>query len=73
MARIAEPDPDLFADALSIQLHLAATSWAELTEVMQAMELMTASLAAQRASAAGIERSSASTSRYASSSAARWR
>ena len=54
--RIAEPDPDRFADALSIQLHLAGTSWAELTEAMQAMELMTASLAAQRASAADIER-----------------
>lgn len=54
--RIAEPDPDRFADALSIQMHLSGITWEEVTEAMRAIELMTASLAAQRAGATHIER-----------------
>ncbi|WP_028923567.1 FadR/GntR family transcriptional regulator [Pseudonocardia acaciae] len=54
--RIAEGDPDRFADALSIQLHLTGISWDELTEAMRAVEPMTASLAAQRATPEDVER-----------------
>lgn len=54
--RIAEGDPDRYADALSIQLHLMGITWAELTEAMRAVEPSMAGLAAQNASAADIAR-----------------
>ncbi|WP_375386816.1 FadR/GntR family transcriptional regulator [uncultured Amnibacterium sp.] len=54
--RIAEPDPDRFADALSVQLHLAGVGWHEVVEAMQTVEPLTARLAAQRADAADLER-----------------
>jgi len=47
--RIAQGDPDRFADALSIQLHLMGMTWDELTEAMQVIEPRAASLASQRA------------------------
>lgn len=54
--RIASGDPDRFTDALSIQLHLTGIGWDELTEAMQAIEPMTARLAAQRATEEDIAR-----------------
>lgn len=54
--RIAQGDPDRFADALSVQFHLTGISWDELTEAMRAVEPLTASLASQRATAEDIAR-----------------
>lgn len=47
--RIADADPDRFADALSVQLHLAGVSRHEVVEAMQTLEPLTARLAAERA------------------------
>lgn len=47
--RVANGDPDRFAEALSIQLHLLGVTWGEITESMRAIEPVTAALAAQRA------------------------
>lgn len=47
--RIATPDPDRFADALAVQLHLAGVSRHEVVEAMQTVEPLTARLAAHRA------------------------
>jgi GntR family transcriptional repressor for pyruvate dehydrogenase complex len=47
--RIAEADPDRFADALSVQLHLLGITWQEVVEAMQTVEPFTARLAAIRA------------------------
>ena len=52
--RIAEPDPDRFADALSVQLHLLGITWQEVVEAMQTIEPLTARLAATRATADDI-------------------
>jgi len=54
--RIAEADPDRFADALSVQLHLAGISWTEMVEAMQTIEPLTARLAAQRATPEDIDK-----------------
>ncbi len=54
--RIAEADPDRFADALSVQLHLLGITWGEVVEAMQTVEPLTAGLAAQRAVPADLER-----------------
>lgn len=54
--RIAEPDPDRYADALSIQLHLMGITWNELAEAMTAVEPFLAGLAAHRATDAHIAR-----------------
>jgi GntR family transcriptional regulator, transcriptional repressor for pyruvate dehydrogenase complex len=53
--RIAEADPDRFADALSVQLHLLGITWDEVVESMQTVEPLTARLAAQRATPEQIE------------------
>src|SRR5258707_5471154 len=47
--RIATSDPDRLIDAFSIQLRLMGLTRAELFEAMSAVEPVTASLAAQRA------------------------
>ncbi|MCS5734530.1 FadR/GntR family transcriptional regulator [Herbiconiux daphne] len=54
--RIAEADPDRFADALSVQLHLLGITWQEVVEAMQTVEPLTARLAAQRADPDDLER-----------------
>ena len=53
--RIATSDPDRLIDAFSIQLRLMGLTRAELVEAMLAIEPVTASLAAQRASDAQLE------------------
>jgi GntR family transcriptional regulator, transcriptional repressor for pyruvate dehydrogenase complex len=52
--RIATSDPDRLIDAFSIQLRLMGLTRAELFEAMMAIEPVTASLAAQRASDAQL-------------------
>lgn len=54
--RIADSDPDRYADALSIQLHLMGITWQELTEAMRAVEVSTAGLAARNASEEDVAR-----------------
>lgn len=54
--RIAESDPDRYADALSIQLHLMGITWEELTEAMRSVEPSTAGLAARHASGEQVAR-----------------
>jgi DNA-binding FadR family transcriptional regulator len=53
--RIATSDPDRLIDAFSIQLQLMGLTRDELIEAMQAIEPVTASLAAERATPAQIE------------------
>jgi len=47
--RVASGDPRRFAEALAVQLHLMAIEWAEVREAQRAIEPVTASLAARRA------------------------
>lgn len=54
--RIANADPDRYADALSVQFHLIGITWDELTEAMLVIEPMTASLASQRATGEDVAR-----------------
>ena len=54
--RIAEADPDRFADALSVQLHLQGITWREVVEAMQTVEPLTARLAAVRSDPEDIAR-----------------
>ncbi len=54
--RIAESDPDRFAEALTIQAHLMGASEDELAEAVGAVEPVAASLAARRAGAAQLDR-----------------
>ncbi len=54
-ARIAQGNPDHFADALAIQLSLIGVSEAEVLESQMALECMIAELAAQNATPADLE------------------
>jgi DNA-binding FadR family transcriptional regulator len=53
--RVADADPDRFADALSVQLHLLGVSWSEVVEAMQTVEPLTARLAAERSTPEQIQ------------------
>lgn len=55
-ARIAQGNPQLFADALAIQLNLIGVGVGEILDAQRAIETMTAELAATNATAADIEK-----------------
>ncbi len=54
--RIAEADPDRFADALSVQLYLQGITWHEVVDAMLTIEPLIARLAALRAEPEDISR-----------------
>jgi len=55
-ARIAAGNPNLFAEALAVQLHLTGVSAAEIMDAQRASETLAAELAAQHATAAELAR-----------------
>src|SRR5690242_9628215 len=55
-ARIAAGNPSLFAEALAVQLYLTGVSPAEILDAQRAAECMAVELAAERATAAELER-----------------
>ncbi|MBO6782291.1 MAG: FadR family transcriptional regulator [Alphaproteobacteria bacterium] len=55
-ARIAHGNPQLFADALAVQLNLIGVGVAEILDAQRAIETMTAELAATHATRADLER-----------------